>query len=62
MTVKNAKVPVSQVLPVRVETRLKDSEVLDLDRFRKQQGLSRRDALRVGWLSFADSLKQEGQL
>ena len=62
MTVKNAKVPIEQVLPVRVETRLKSSELLDLDKFRKQAGVSRRDALRTAWLSFADSLKQEGQL
>ena len=50
------------LLPVRVETRLRSSEVLDLDKARKTIGLSRNQLLRQAWLSYREVLRQEGVL
>ena len=60
--VKNTKKGRPALLPVRVETRLRSSEVLDLDNARKALGLSRNQLLRQAWLAHRETLRQNGVL
>ena len=59
---KQVRKPQSEVLPVRVETRLKHSEMLDLDKAKKTFGLSRNQVLRQAFLEYVAGLKQSGVL